>query len=96
MDFENIKLSLFKPWKTAINFLTIFKISFAIKFSEPFFLSALHQNGKREPEDKKKNECENKIAIKKKGACADKKPGGIDGITDHSVDTLSDENVFFN
>lgn len=95
MDFGNIKLWLFEPWKTAIDFLTIFKVNFAIKFGEPFFLSTLHKNGEREPENKKKNECENKITVKKKGAYADKKPGGINGITNHGVDALSNEGVFF-
>lgn len=91
-----VRLFFGKPWKTAIDFLTIFKVNFAIKFSEPFFLSTLHKNGEREPENKKKNECENKITVEKKGTCADKKPGGIDGITNHGVDALSDEGVFFN
>lgn len=91
-----VRLFFGEPWKTAIDFLTIFKVNFAIKFGEPFFLSTLHKNGEREPEDKKKNECENKITVKKKGACADKKPGGIDGITNHGVDALSNEGVFFN
>lgn len=91
-----IRLFFWKPWKTAINLLAIFSIWNTVEFGEPFLLSTLHKNGEREPENKKKNECENKITVKKKGACADKKPGGVDGITNHGVDTLSNEGVFFN
>jgi hypothetical protein len=53
MDFGNIKLWLFEPWKAAIDFLTIFKVNFAIKFGEPFFLSTLHENGEISPKNEK-------------------------------------------
>lgn len=85
-----------KPGETAINFLTIFKISFAIKFGEPFLFCAFHKDSKREPEDKEKSESEVRISIEKKSASADKKPGGIDGVADNGVDAMSNKSVFFN
>ena len=85
-----------EPWEAAIDSLTIFKISFAIKFGEPFLFCAFHKDSKREPEDKKKSEGENKITVKKKSASADKKPGGIDWIANHGVDAMSNKSVFFN
>lgn len=85
-----------KPWETAINFLTVFQVSFAIKFGEPFFLCVFHKDSKREPEDKKKSEGEIRVSIEKKSASADKKPGGIDWIANNGVDAMSNKSVFFN
>ncbi len=87
---------MLKPGEAAINFFTIFKVSFAIKFGEPFLLCVFHKDSKREPEDKKKHEGEVRISIEKKSASADKKPGGIDGVADNGVDAMGNKSVFFN
>ena len=85
-----------EPGEAAINFFTIFKVGFAIKFGEPFFLCVFHKDSKREPEDKEKSESEVRVSVEKKSASADKKPGGIDWVTDNGVDAMSNESVFFN
>ena len=85
-----------KPWEAAIDFLTVFKVSFAIKFGEPFLFCAFHQDSKREPEDKKKSESEVRVSVEKKSASADKKPGGIDWVANNGVDAMSNKSVFFN
>ena len=87
---------MLKPGEAAINFLTIFKVSFAIKFSEPFLLCVFHKNSEIEPEDKKKHEGEVRVSIEKKNASADKKPGGIDGVANNGVDAMGNKSVFFN
>ena len=51
MDFGNIKLWLFEPWKAAINLLAIFSIWGTVEFGEPFFLSKPHKNGEIGPEN---------------------------------------------
>ncbi len=85
-----------KPGEAAINFLTVFKVSLAIKFGEPFLFCVFHKDSKREPEDKKKSEGENKVTVKKKSASADKKPGGIDWVANNGVDAMGNKSVFFN
>ena len=85
-----------KPGETAINFLTVFKVSFTIKFGEPFLLCVFHKDSKREPEDRKKQESEIRVSIEKKSTSADKKPGGIDWIANNGVDAMSNKSVFFN
>lgn len=87
---------MLKPGETAINFLTVYKVGFTIKFGEPFLLCVFHKDSKREPEDKKKHEGEVRISIEKKSASADKKPGGIDGVADNGVDAMGNKSVFFN
>lgn len=87
---------MLKPGEAAIDFLTIFKVGFTVKFGEPFLLCVFHKDSKREPEDRKKQESEIRVSIEKKSTSADKKPGGIDWIADNGVDAMSNKSVFFN
>ena len=66
------ELFLLKPGEAAIDFFTVSKVGFAIKFGEPFLFCAFHKDSKREPEDKKKREGEARVSIEKKGASTDK------------------------
>ena len=94
--FYIVELFLLKPWETAIDFLTVYKVGFTIKFGEPFFFCTFHKDSKREPEDKKKREGEVWVSVEKKSASADKKPGGIDWIANNGVDAMGNKSVFFN
>lgn len=85
-----------KPWEAAINFFTVFKVGFAIKFGEPFLFCVFHKDSQREPEDKEKSESEVRVSVEKKSASADKKPGGINWIANNGVDAMSNKSVFFN
>lgn len=91
-----IRLFFWKPWKTAIDFLTIFKVNFAIKFGEPFFLSMLHKNSEISPKNEKEQKCEDKRAGAEERARAKKEPGGVDRVAHNGVDAGSEESVFFN
>ena len=85
-----------EPGEAAINFFTVFKVGFAIKFGEPFLFCIFHKDSEIEPEDKKKREGKVRVFVEKKSASADKKPGGIDWVADNGVDAMSNKSVFFN